>query len=73
MVRRMQNFIRNFIRIGPGRWKCVKASDYQSPGGRIQVCAGSRFFRGTSFMGIDLAKLLDEQYEKDSSRRNGNT
>jgi hypothetical protein len=28
-----------------------------------------RFTRGTAFMGVDLAKLLDEQYEKDQRRR----
>jgi len=35
------------------------------PGGRIQVTPGSRFQRGTTFMGIDLAALLDQQYDKD--------
>jgi hypothetical protein len=38
------------------------------PSGRVQVTPGSVFVRGTSFMNVDLAKLLDEQYEKDQRR-----
>jgi hypothetical protein len=34
------------------------------PSGRIQVAPGSRFTRGTTFMGIDLAAILDEYHEK---------
>lgn len=30
------------------------------PQGRIQITPGSRFMRGTSFMGMELAKLLDD-------------
>jgi hypothetical protein len=28
-----------------------------------------RFTRGTVFMGVDLAKLLDEQYEREQRQR----
>jgi hypothetical protein len=38
------------------------------PGGRIHVAPGSRFTLGTSFMGIDLAKLLDEAHEQNQSK-----
>jgi len=34
------------------------------PSGRIQVAPGTRFTRGTMFMGIDLAAMLDEHFEK---------
>jgi hypothetical protein len=39
------------------------------PSGRIQVAPGTRFTRGTDFMGVDLAKLLDEFHE--SRQTNG--
>jgi hypothetical protein len=33
------------------------------PGGRIQVAAGSRFYPGTSFMGFDIARWLQQQLD----------
>ena len=33
-------------------------------GNRMQVAPGTRFTRGTSFMGVDLAARLDEEYER---------
>jgi len=63
----MENFIRHFIRIGPGIWTCVRPGEYEGPSGRIQVAVGSTFTVGTSFMGIDPASLLEQEY----SRRNG--
>jgi hypothetical protein len=33
------------------------------PQGRIQVTPGTVFTRGTKFMNVDVAELLDEQYE----------
>jgi hypothetical protein len=38
------------------------------PTGRIQVAPGTRFTRGTTFMGIDLAKLLDEFHDSRQPR-----
>jgi len=35
------------------------------PQGRIQVTVGSRFAKGTKFMNVDLAALLEEEYWKD--------
>ena len=60
----MHNFIRLFVRVGPGMWTCVRNGDLNGPNGRIQVTLGSTFTRGTSFMGIDLAALLDEEHDK---------
>jgi len=34
------------------------------PQGRVQVTAGSRFTRGTRFMNVEIAALLEEQYAK---------
>jgi hypothetical protein len=60
----MHNFIKHFRR-EPAGWRCIEPATLDLPGGRVQVTPGSVFVRGTSFMNIDLAKMLDEQYEKD--------
>ena len=60
----MQNFIKGFARDGDGAWLCVEPVELNLPSGRIQVTAGTRFTRGTDFMGVDLARLLDEAHEK---------
>ena len=58
----VENFIKHFAREGEGVWACVEPVELLLPSGRIQVTAGTRFTRGTVFMGVELAKLLDEQY-----------
>ena len=64
----MENFIKRFIRISDGIWECVSFAELAGPNGRIQVTRGTRFTRGTNFMGIDLAELLDRQREKENRR-----
>ena len=41
----------------------------ETPDGRVQVASGTRFTRGTLFMGLEIARLLDEQEEKDRAKR----
>jgi hypothetical protein len=60
----MQNFIKHFSREGCGVWVCIEPATVDLPSGRIQVTPGSRFTRGTMFMGVELAKLLEEEHEK---------
>jgi hypothetical protein len=36
---------------------------------RIEVTEGARFTPGTNFMGIDLAKLLDEEFVRQHGHR----
>jgi hypothetical protein len=60
----MRNFIRNFRRDGQA-WLCLSPCELILPRGTIRVTPGSRFAHGTSFMGVDLAKLLDEQLRLD--------
>lgn len=60
----MQDFFRRFAREKDGAWLCIEPAELTLPSGRIQVAAGSRFTRGTRYMGVDLAKLLDEHYER---------
>jgi len=64
----MEKFIKSFVRDHAGAWRCVAPADLELPDGRIQVTAGSVFTKGTRFMNVDVAKLLDEQYEKDKNR-----
>jgi len=60
----MQQFIKHFVRDAPGVWTCVRPASLDLPGGRIQVAAGTTFTLGTKFMGVELAKLLEEHYQK---------
>lgn len=57
----MQKFIKAFIRDEHGAWLCIEPADVTLPTGRIQVVPGSVFVRGTRFMNIDLAGLLDNE------------
>ena len=59
----MHEFIKRFVREGEGVWLCVSSAEFDLPSGRIQVAVGTRFTRGTRYMGVDLAQLLDEQYQ----------
>jgi hypothetical protein len=65
----MQDFMKHFVRTPAGEWVCVTPAELQTPQGRIQVASGTRFTRGTIFMGLELARLLDEQEEKDRAKR----
>lgn len=59
----MEQFIKHFRREGDV-WICVEPAELNLPQGRVQVTPGSRFTRGTKFMNIELAALLEEQYAK---------
>jgi hypothetical protein len=60
----VQNFYRSFVREKDGAWLCTEPAELELPSGRIQVAVGTRFIRGTRYMGIDLARLLDEYRER---------
>ncbi len=64
----MQKFIKHFRREGSGIWICVEPATLDLPEGRIQVTAGTRFTLGTTFMNIELAKLLDDEYRRQHGR-----
>lgn len=57
----MENFIDAFRRNADGSWTCLRSVTLNGPGGRMQVAAGARFERGSTFMGVDLAGFLDAQ------------
>jgi hypothetical protein len=65
----MRHFIKHFVRESDGSWRCVDSATLDMPSGRIQVAAGARFTPGTSFMGNDLARMLDEELEHERERR----
>jgi hypothetical protein len=65
----MDKFIKHFVRVEPGMWTCVKSGEYYGPNGRVQVNVGSSFRWGTTFMGFDLARALEDQYEKGRKTR----
>ena len=62
----MEQFIRHFVRQGPGRWGCVESCTLDSPVGRIQVATGTIVMRGVKFMNFDLAEALESEYQKQS-------
>jgi hypothetical protein len=64
----VDNFIKHFKRLNDGSWACIEPAELKLPEGRIQVTAGARFTKGTKFMGVELASLLDAQYKKINAR-----
>jgi len=56
----MQDFYQAFTRNPDGSWTCVQPATLTHPAGRIQVTEGSRFYPGTIFMGVDIARWLDQ-------------
>ena len=59
----MDQFAKHFCRNHDGSWTCTTAGTFDGPNGRIQVTPGARFYRGTIFMGFDLAAWLDAALE----------
>ena len=60
----MEEFIKHFRRVGVGDWVCIESATMILPQGRIQVTPGSRFTLGTTFMNVELAALLEAEYQK---------
>lgn len=51
-----------FQRNADGSWTCVQPITFDGPNGRIQVSEGTTCRHGMLFMGVELAKWLDEQF-----------
>ena len=62
----MQRFIRHFKREAKGVWICAAPAELDLPQGRVQVAPGTRFTLGTTFMNVELAAMLDAEYERQS-------
>jgi hypothetical protein len=61
--RPVKDFIHCFRRDSAGHWVCIKPCEIDLRGGRIQVSIGTRFTSGTRFMDVDIAELLDHEYD----------
>ena len=60
----MKIFVRHFIREAQGVWKCVAPAELALVNGSIKVTPGSRFTAGTVIQGVEIAQLLEEEYER---------
>ena len=58
----------HFERAGPGKWTCIKQIGFNTQRGRIDIAPETTLTVGTNFMGVDMAFLLDGEYER---RTNG--
>jgi hypothetical protein len=59
----VKDFIQCFRRDSAGHWECIESCEIDLLGGRIQVSVGTRFAVGTRFMDVDIAELLDQEYD----------
>lgn len=60
----MDKFLKHFRRDASDLWICVSPAELMLPQGRIQVSVGSRFAKGTRFMNVDLAKMLEAEHQR---------
>jgi len=58
-----------FRREGAGNWVCIEAATLDLPQGRVQISVGTRLTIGAKFMNVDLARMLDEEYSREQTRR----
>lgn len=54
----------SFRREADGAWTCIEPVEFMLCARRIQVAPGTRFTRGTTFMGVDVAEMLDAARER---------
>jgi hypothetical protein len=57
----VKDFINAFVREPDGSWKCIEPATFNGPP-RVQVVPGMQFRMGKTFMGVDLATLLEQHY-----------
>ena len=60
----VEQFIKHFRRESGGHWLCIEPATLDLPQGRVQVASGTRLVVGHTFMNVDLARMLDEQYSR---------
>jgi hypothetical protein len=65
----MDKFIKHFRREGVGTWVCISPATVELPQGRVQVTTGARFTLGTMFMNIELASMLEAEYQRQQEGR----
>ena len=60
-------FLNRFHHQPNGAWACTKPIKIDGPNGPIIIGQGASFEPGASFMGLDLAKELDQMAKRRSS------
>jgi len=60
----MERYTTHFRREPGGAWTCISHTEIRSRLGRVQVAAGSRFEPGTTFMGVDIVQLLEQEFAR---------
>jgi len=66
----MRFSIQNFEREREGVWKCIRPGAFLLPdGAKIEVAPGTVLSQGTVFMGVELARMLEEQYQAEHGRQ----
>lgn len=62
----IEHFSKHFRREKAGVWICVEPTTLELPRCRIEFMPGTRLTTGTRFMNVELARMLDEQYNRTS-------
>jgi hypothetical protein len=57
-------FLDRFQRHPNGAWACTKPINVNSPSGPVVIHEGATFVPGALFLGLDLAKELDQMAAK---------
>ncbi|MFZ0397954.1 MAG: hypothetical protein WAM06_07945 [Methyloceanibacter sp.] len=57
-------FLNRFQRQPNGEWACTKPIKINGPSGPLMIDEGTSFSPGALFMGLDLAKELDQMAAK---------
>jgi hypothetical protein len=57
-------FLNRFQRQPNGQWACTKPIKVNGPSGPVMIDEGTSFSPGALFMGLDLAKELDQMAAK---------
>ena len=57
-------FLNRFQRKSNGDWSCTKPIKVNGPSGPIMISEGTLFSPGALFMGLDLARELDQMAAK---------
>jgi len=57
-------FLNRFQRQPNGAWACTKPIRVNGPSGPVMIDEGRNFIPGALFMGLDLAKELDQMAAK---------
>jgi len=63
-----KHFIQHFHKYGKD-WLCVSQATLERPQGRIQVASGTVLILGTTFMNVDLARMLEDESNRADARR----